>query len=85
MSLLLALVVIGLIAWFALRANSTTTKGEMGQQQLVSCEKVMSDLIQRTGGIGPDYKTGYDAAPPACRHMLPPPGAVDSPAHQPQE
>jgi hypothetical protein len=85
LSLLLALVIIGLVAYFALRGTGTATQGSGSQQQLVNCERLMSDLIQRTGGIGPDYKTGYDAAPPACRHMLPPPGAVDSPAHQPQE
>lgn len=84
MSLLLALVVIGLLAYFALRANSTTKKGEMGQQQMVSCEKVMSDLIQRTGGIGPEYKAGYEAAPPACRSLLPAPGGLD-PASRPTD
>jgi hypothetical protein len=76
-SLLLVLVIIGLIAYFALRGNSTTKKDAMGQQQMVSCEKVMSDLIQRTGGIGPEYKAGYDAAPPACRNLLPPPAAIE--------
>jgi len=83
MSLLLALVVIGLVAYFALRASSTTKKGEMGQQQMVSCEKVVSDLIQRTGGIGPEYKAGYEAAPPACKGLLPAPAALD-PASRPE-
>lgn len=83
MSLLLALVVIGLIAYFALRANSTARKDQMGQQQMVSCEKVMSDLIQRTGGIGPEYKAGYEAAPAQCRSLLPAPGGLD-PANRPQ-
>jgi hypothetical protein len=77
LSLLLALVVIGLVAYFALRGTGTATQGSGGQQQLVSCEKVLSDLVQRTGGIGPDYKAGYDAAPAACKRMLPPPGAVE--------
>jgi len=76
LSLLLALLVVGLLAWFALRSNSAT-QGSGNQQQLVTCEKVLGDLIQRTGGIGPDYKAGYDAAPPACKHMLPPPAALD--------
>lgn len=84
MSLLLALVVIGLVAYFALRGTHTATQGSGSQQQLVSCEKVLSDLIQRTGGIGPDYKAGYDAAPPACKNMLPAPAGLDPTARQPQ-
>ena len=75
LSLLLVLVILGLAAYFALRAT-TTTQGSGSQQQLVSCERVMSDLIKRTGGIGPDYKTGYDAAPEQCRRMLPPPAGI---------
>ncbi len=82
MSLLLVLVIIGLVAYFALRGTHTTTQGSGSQQQLVSCEKVLSDLIQRTGGLGPEYKTGYDAAPAACKNMLPPPAALDPSARQ---
>lgn len=84
LSLLLALAVIGLLAYFALRGTGTTTQGAGSQQQLVSCEKVLSDLIQRTGGIGPDYKAGYDAAPPACKHLLPAPAGLDPTARQAQ-
>ena len=75
LSLLLVLLIIGLVAYFALRAN-TTAQGSGSQQQLVSCERVMSDLVKRTGGIGPDYKAGYDAAPEQCRKLLPPPAAI---------
>ncbi len=77
LSLLLALAIIGLLAYFALRGTGTAILSSGSQQQLVSCEKVLSDLIQRTGGIGPDYKAGYDAAPAACKHMLPPPAAIE--------
>ena len=77
LSLLIALVVIGLLAWLALRSTGTATQGGGSQQQLVSCEKVLSDLIQRTGGIGPEYKAGYDSAPPACKHLLPAPAGLD--------
>ena len=77
LSLLLALVVIGLLAYFALRSHSAVQPGAgADQQQLVGCTKLVGDLIQHTGGIGADYKTGYDALPPNCRGMLPPPGAV---------
>lgn len=78
LSLLLTLLVIGLLAWFALRGFSghapSTPAGS--QQQLVNCERAASDLVQRTGGIGPDYKKGYDALPANCRSMLPPPAAL---------
>jgi hypothetical protein len=84
LSLLIALVVIGLLAWLALRGTGTATQGAGNQQQLVSCEKVLSDLIQRTGGIGPEYKAGYDAAPPACKHLLPAPAGIDPTARQAQ-
>ena len=78
LSLLLALVVIGLLAYFALRSHGATqaVDGNSSQQQLVSCTKLIGDLVQHTGGIGADYKTGYDALPPNCRGMLPPPEAI---------
>ena len=78
LSLLLALVVIGLLAYFALRSHSAapTGTGTDNQQQLVSCTNLISGLIKRTGGIGADYKTGYEALPPNCRGMLPPPEAI---------
>jgi hypothetical protein len=78
LSLLLTLVVIGLVAYFALRGlgggGSTSAGGN--QQTMVNCERLASELIGRTGGIGPDYKAGYDAAPPSCRRMLPAPAGI---------
>jgi len=74
-SLLIALLVIGVLAYFALRAHSTTKETGMGQTQLVGCDQLANDLVGRTHGIGPDYKTGYDALPPQCRALLPPPSA----------
>ena len=76
LSLLLALVVVGLLAYFALRSHSATQTGTGDQQQLVSCTKLVGDLIQHTGGVGADYKTGYAALPPNCRGLLPPPQAI---------
>ena len=81
LSLLLTLLVIGVVAYFALRSHSVSqtaaeSTGAGNQQQLVACTKLAGDLVARTGGIGPDYKTGYDALPPNCRGMLPPPAAV---------
>ncbi len=76
LSLLLTLLVIGVVAYFALRSHSAVQTGTGNQEQLVSCTKLVGDLVQHTGGLGPDYKTGYDALPQNCRGMLPPPGAV---------
>ncbi len=76
LSLLLALLAIGLLAYFALRSHSATQTVAGNEQPLVSCTRLTGDLIQRTGGIGADYKTGYEALPPNCRAMLPPPLAV---------
>ena len=76
LGLLLAVLVVGLLAYFALRSHSTAQTGPGNQQQLVSCTQLIGDLIKHTGGIGADYKTGYDALPPNCRGMLPPPEAI---------
>ncbi len=81
LSLLLALLVIGLLAYFAVRSHSVRQPaagpaGAGNQQQLVLCSKLASDLVGRTGGIGADYKAGYEALPPSCRGMLPPPAGV---------
>ncbi len=80
LALLLALLVVGLLAYFALRSHSAVQPASGAaagdQQQLVSCTKLTGDLIQRTGGLGADYKAGYEALPPNCRGLLPPPAAV---------
>ena len=76
LGLLLAVLVVGLLAYFALRSHSATQAVDGSQQQLVSCTKLISDLVQHTGGIGADYKAGYDALPPNCRGMLPPPAGI---------
>jgi len=76
LSLLLALVVVGLLAYFALRSHSATQTGPDNQQQLVSCTQLIGDLVKHTGGIGADYKTGYEALPPNCRGLLPPPEGI---------
>jgi hypothetical protein len=81
LSLLLVLLAIGLLAYFALRSHSIRPPaagpaGAGNQQQVVLCSKLASDLVGRTGGIGADYKAGYEALPPSCRGMLPPPAGV---------
>jgi hypothetical protein len=78
LSLLLALLVIGLLAYFALRSHNVSPSGTGDQPQLPGCTKLAGDLVRRTGGIGPDYKAGYEALPPGCRDILPPPAAAAS-------
>ncbi len=72
-SLLLGLLVIGLLAYFALRgsAKSPTAAGAP-----IDCERRIGSLIQQTGGLGPAYKSGYDSLPPACQKLVPAPGAL---------
>lgn len=83
LSLLLTLLAIGLLAWFALRSFSGSSRETGGsQQQLANCSKLASDLIQRTGGLGPEYKSGYENLPASCRSLLPAPAAL-APAAEP--
>jgi hypothetical protein len=72
-SLLIVALVIGLAAYFAIHAYTARERGPTGEQAMVNCAKAASDLVGRTGGIGPDYKAGYDALPAQCHSYLPPP------------
>ena len=81
LSLLLTLLALGLVAYFALRGTAGGTHPVGNDQAAVSCEQLIARLMAKTGGLGPDYKTGYDALPSSCRGLLPAPGALDpSPA-----
>lgn len=75
LSLLLTLLVIGLLAWFALRALHGTGAAPATQDS-VSCEQRVSRLIAATGGVGPQAKAAYDRLPPACRRLMPDPAAL---------
>lgn len=80
LSMLLTLVVIGLLAYFALRSftASKPPAGAAGSDgELASCAKLAGDLVQRTGGLGPDYRKGYEALPAQCRGFLPPAAAQE--------
>jgi hypothetical protein len=74
-SLLLTLLVIGLLAWFALKStvfsHQTTAPGEQ-----INCVNQVSALVNRTHGIGADYQAGYAALPEDCRKLAPPPMPV---------
>ena len=75
LSLLITLLLLGVVAYFALRAHGTRKETGTGQTELVGCDKLANDLVGRTHGIGPEYKAGYEALPPQCRALLPPPAA----------
>ena len=82
LSLLIVVLVIGVAAYFAIHAYTAKQAGPGGEQEMVNCTKAASDLVGRTGGIGPDYKAGYEALPAQCRSYLPPP--VQAPPAEPQ-
>ncbi len=84
LSLLAALLVLGLVAYFALRGYGGTHSGDTGNSAAagapqVACTQRITELMQRTGGLGPDYKTGYAALPHECQQMTPPPAALAGP------
>lgn len=80
LGLLIALLAVGLLAWLALRSfsgSSPSTAGAPAGQQAVLCTQRITELVQRTGGIGPDYQAGYEALPRECQKLTPPPAATN--------
>lgn len=75
LSLLLTLLVIGLLAWFALRAWHGSGAAPAAQDS-VSCEQRVSRLVAATGGVGPQAQAAYDRLPPDCRRLMPDPAAL---------
>ena len=78
LSLLLTLLAIGALAYFGLHGLGRTSPGASGEAA-ISCEQRISKLIAKTGGQGPDYKSGYDALPTSCRGLIPAPEALAPP------
>jgi hypothetical protein len=74
-SLLLTLLVIGLLAWFALRSTVFSHQTAAPAEQ-INCVNQVSALINRTHGIGADYQAGYEALPGDCKKLAPPPTPV---------
>lgn len=73
LSLLLTLLAVGALLYFGLRGI-----GGSGNHEgvAVNCTQLAQALIAKTGGLGPDYETGYARLPESCRKFLPPPGAL---------
>jgi hypothetical protein len=82
LSLLATLLVLGLLAYFALRSYNgmqpASGSAAPGAPPM-ACTQRIADLVQRTGGLGPDYKAGYDALPRDCQKLTPPPAATSGP------
>lgn len=72
-SLLLTLVAIGLLAYFALRGNA---KSPTAPGAPVDCERRIGALVQQTGGIGPAAQAAWQALPAECRKLMPEPAAL---------
>jgi hypothetical protein len=70
-SLLLTLLVIGLLAYFALK--STVFSHETAGNGEINCTNKVSELVNRTHGVGAEYQAGYEALPDDCRKFAPPP------------
>ncbi|GAC1633284.1 MAG: hypothetical protein NVS9B10_28480 [Nevskia sp.] len=77
LSLLLTVLAIGAVAYFALRGTAGGSHPLGDGQAAISCEQQISKLMAKTGGLGPEYQTGYDALPTSCRGLLPAPGALE--------
>lgn len=81
LSLVLTLLAIGALAYFALRSSGGGSATAVGSGEAsISCEQQIAKLIGKTGGQGPDYKRGYDVLPPPCRKLVPAPDALAAPA-----
>jgi hypothetical protein len=83
--LLLALVAIGLVAWFMLK-GSKTGSGGTDTGNAVNCEQRISKIVSATGGVGPQAQAAYDALPSECRKLMPNPSALaPSPQKMPDD
>lgn len=82
LSLLLVLLVIGLLAYFALRSYGGSApaapEAAGGAPAQVQCTQRISALVGATGGTGPAYAAGYAALPPECQKFAPPPAAGEA-------
>jgi hypothetical protein len=78
-SLLLTVLAIGLLAYFALRGSASSPSAAGAP---VDCERRISALIRQTAGQGDAYNTGYAALPAACQKLVPAPGTLAPSAAQ---
>jgi hypothetical protein len=74
-SLLLALVAVGLLMYFMLRHREGPASGtDVGNA--VHCEPLIDKLVQSTGGVGAQAQAAYDRLPAECKKLLPNPASL---------
>ena len=73
LSLLLTLLAIGAIGYFALKSRSG---GHSDTGTALGCEPRIAALVRDTGGVGAQAQAAYDALPAECRKLLPNPAAL---------
>ena len=73
-SLLLTLLVVGLLAYLALK--STVFSHETAPNGEINCVNQVSALVNRTHGLGAEYRAGYETLPDDCKKLAPPLGPV---------
>ena len=79
LSLLLALVALGAILYFALSSKPGVHSGSVGGSDsgnAVNCEPLISALVRDTGGAGAAAQAAYDQLPAECRKLLPSPASL---------
>ena len=83
--LLLALIAIGVLAWFMLK-GSKHGSGGTDTGNAINCEDRISKIVSETGGVGPKAQSAYDALPAKCKKLMPNPSALaPSPQQMPAE
>ncbi len=75
LSLLLALVALGAILYFALSSKPGVHSGS-DSGNAVNCEPLIAALVRDTGGVGAAAQAAYDQLPAECRKLLPSPAAL---------
>ncbi|MDB5985772.1 MAG: hypothetical protein JWR16_825 [Nevskia sp.] len=73
LSLLLTLIAIGAIAYFALKSGSG---GHSDSGAALDCEPRIAALVRDTGGVGAAAQAAYDQLPAECRKLLPNPASL---------
>ena len=81
--LLLALLVIGILAYYMLKGGKNNGGGS-DTGNAVHCEQQIQKIVSATGGIGAQAQAQYDALPDQCKKLMPNPSALTPSVQQPQ-
>ena len=75
-SLLLALLAVGLLMYFMLRHKEGPGSTGTDTGEALRCEPLINKLVSTTGGVGPQAKAAYDQLPAPCKKLMPDPAAL---------